>query len=142
MPFRPTARPPVALLTVFDDGKTEGETIRIRDSRFVIGRTEGDLKIPIDGRISSKHLEITHQVVGGLHRWVLTDMQSMHGLFVRVSKSVLADQSEFLIGGGRYQFEAAQETCAGKRNPTSPARRTPRKRKPGTTRIRPFDRRL
>ncbi len=113
LPFRPTVRPPVAVLTVFDDGKTEGETIRIRDHRFVIGRTEGDLKIPIDGRISSKHLEITHQVVGGLHRWIVTDMQSTHGLFVRVSKTVLADQSEFLVGGGRYRFEAAQETGRG-----------------------------
>jgi hypothetical protein len=28
VPFRPTARPPVAVLTVFDDGKTDGEIIR------------------------------------------------------------------------------------------------------------------
>ena len=112
-PFRPTARPPVAMLTVFDDGKTDGETIRIRDTKFVIGRTEGDLRIPIDGRMSAKHLEITHQVIGGLHRWVLTDLQSSHGLFVRVSKTVLADQFEFLVGGGRYRFEAARELPHG-----------------------------
>jgi hypothetical protein len=31
VPFRPTVRPPVAVLTVFDDGKTDGEMIRIRD---------------------------------------------------------------------------------------------------------------
>jgi len=106
VPFRPTARPPVAVLTVFDDGKTDGEVIRIRDHRFIIGRTEGDFCIPLDGRISARHVEITHQVVGGLHRWVLTDLQSTHGFFVRVSMTVLADKAEFLVGNGRYRFEA------------------------------------
>ena len=106
VPFRPTARPPVAVLTVFDDGKTDGEIIRIRDHRFIIGRTEGDFCIPLDGRISARHVEITHQVVGGLHRWVVTDLQSTHGMFVRVSRTVLADKAEFLVGNGRYRFEA------------------------------------
>ena len=108
VPFRPTVRPPVAVLTVFDDGKTDGEVIRIRDHRFIIGRTEGDLCIPLDGRISARHVEITHQVVGGLHRWVVTDLQSTHGMFVRVSRTVLADKAEFLVGNGRYRFDAPQ----------------------------------
>ena len=106
--FRPTVRPPVAVLTVYDDGKLDGEVIRIRDQRFVIGRTEGDLKIPIDGRISSRHVEITLQTVGGLHRWVVTDLQSTHGMFVRVSRTVLADRAEFLVGNGRYRFDSPQ----------------------------------
>jgi FHA domain len=105
VPFRPTARPPMAILTVFDDGRTDGEVIRIRDHRFIIGRTEGDLCIPIDGRISARHVEITHQVVGGLHRWVVTDLQSTHGMYVRVSRTVLADKAEFLVGNGRYRFD-------------------------------------
>jgi hypothetical protein len=112
VPFRPTVRPPVAVLTVFDDGKTDGEMIRVRDHRFVIGRTEGDLAIPLDGRISARHVEITHQLVGGLHRWVVTDLQSTHGMFVRVSRTVLADKAEFLVGNGRYRFDASH-TDAG-----------------------------
>lgn len=104
--FRPTGRPPVALLTVQDDGRNDGEVIRIRQPRFVIGRAEGDLTIPIDGRISSRHVEITLQSVGGLHRWVVTDLQSTHGMFVRVSRTALADGAEFLVGNGRYYFEA------------------------------------
>jgi pSer/pThr/pTyr-binding forkhead associated (FHA) protein len=107
-PFRPTLRPPFAVLTVFDDGRTDGEVIRIRDSRFVIGRTEGDLRIPLDGRISSRHVEITHQEIGGLHRWVITDLQSTHGLFARISRTVLADKAEILVGAGRYRFDAPQ----------------------------------
>lgn len=107
-PYRPTTRPPIAILTVCDDGKNEGEVIRIRDTKFVIGRTEGDLRIPIDGRISARHVEITLQAVGGAHRWVVTDLQSTHGMFVRVSRTVLNDQAEILVGGGRYRFEAPQ----------------------------------
>src|SRR5436190_8994371 len=49
--YRPTVRAPVAILTVFDDGKSDGEVIRIRGERFVIGRSEGDLLLPHDGRI-------------------------------------------------------------------------------------------
>ena len=68
--FRPTVRLAVAVLTVCDDGKLDGEVIRIRSPKFVIGRTEGDLKIPIDGRMSSRHVEITLQAAaertGGL----------------------------------------------------------------------------
>ncbi len=106
--YRPTVRPPIALLTVFDDGCTDGEVIRIRDAKFVIGRVEGDLRIPFDGRISSRHVEITLQAVGGQHRWVVTDLQSTHGLFVRVSRSALADKAEFLVGNGRYRLDAPQ----------------------------------
>src|SRR4051812_49367698 len=65
IPFRPVVRPVMAMLTVCDDGKNDGEVIRIRRHRFVIGRTEGDLCIPIDGRISARHVEITLQTVAG-----------------------------------------------------------------------------
>ena len=52
--YRPTLRPPMAVLTVFDDGKHEGEQIRLRGNRFIVGRTEGDLMIPHDGMISAR----------------------------------------------------------------------------------------
>ena len=107
-PYRPTVRPPVPILTVFDDGKSDGETVRVRDGKFSIGRTEGHLRFPLDGRMSSKHVEITLQVVGGLNRWVITDLQSSHGLFIRVSKIALADKAEILVGNGRYRFDANQ----------------------------------
>lgn len=105
-PFRPTRRPPLAQLTVYDDGSVDGEIIRIRSSRFIIGRTHGDLKIPFDKRISSRHVEITHQRVSGVHRWVVTDLQSRHGMFVRVSRALLTDNAEIQVGRGRYRFEA------------------------------------
>jgi pSer/pThr/pTyr-binding forkhead associated (FHA) protein len=89
-PFRPTLRPPICILTILDDGKSEGEVVRIRSNRFIIGRTEGDLLLPHDEQISSRHIEITRQLVGGQQRWVVTDLQSTNGLFLRVSRTVLA----------------------------------------------------
>jgi pSer/pThr/pTyr-binding forkhead associated (FHA) protein len=55
--------------------------------------------------MSARHAEITLQSMGGVHRWVLTDLQSTHGMFVRVSRTVLADRAEFLVGNGRYKIE-------------------------------------
>ena len=72
--------------------------------------------------MSSRHVEITHQVVGGLHRWVVTDLQSTHGMFVRVSRTVLADKAEFLVGNGRYRFDARQAD-AGRDGRLTPGRR-------------------
>lgn len=108
VPYRPTIRPPVAELTVFDDGKTEGEMIRVRSGRFIIGRTEGDLLIPHDELISTRHVEITRQQLVGGYRWVITDLQSTNGLFIRVSRTNLANGSEFLVGSGRYRFDAPE----------------------------------
>jgi hypothetical protein len=105
-PYRPSLRPPMAVLTVCDDGKSDGEQFRLREGRFVIGRTEGDLVIPHDGMISSRHVEITRQAIGGQQRWVITDLQSTNGLFVRISRTLLVDQSELLVGKGRYRLLA------------------------------------
>jgi pSer/pThr/pTyr-binding forkhead associated (FHA) protein len=108
-PFRPTVRPAAAILVVCDDGRTEGEIIRLRSDRFVIGRTEGNFVIPQDGQISSKHVEITRQLASGQLRWVVTDLNSTNGMFVRVSRAALTDRSEILVGRGRYRLEAPEK---------------------------------
>ncbi|MBX9578895.1 MAG: FHA domain-containing protein [Gemmataceae bacterium] len=105
-PWRPTRRPPTPTLIVCDDGRTDGEAITLRAARFVIGRTEGDLTLPHDEMASTRHAEITRQQTGGLWRWVVTDLQSTNGLFVRVTRTALADRAELLVGGGRYRFDA------------------------------------
>jgi hypothetical protein len=106
VPYRPTARPPVPLLTVLDDGRAEGEVVRIREPRFVVGRTEGNLRIPLDGRMSARHVEIAFRMVDDAPRWVVTDLHSTHGLFVRVSRTALIDAAEIMVGSGRYRFDA------------------------------------
>jgi hypothetical protein len=51
---------------------------------------------------------------------VVTDLQSMHGMFVRVSRTVLADRAEFLVGSGRYRFDAAQSSAGTTAQDLSP----------------------
>jgi hypothetical protein len=111
--YRPTQRPPVPLLCVFDDGADDGETIRIRGERFVIGRSEGDLTLPHDSRVSSRHAEIVRQK-GPDDRWVwvLTDLGSTNGTFVRAGSAGIKDGQEFLVGRTCYRFEAAPTPAA------------------------------
>jgi pSer/pThr/pTyr-binding forkhead associated (FHA) protein len=104
--YRPIRRPPVLMLCVLDDGSAdEGEWHRVRAPKFTIGRTQGDLVIPHDDMMSSKHAELTRQVEKGVQRWVLTDLGSTNGTYLRVSKALLKNGQEFLVGGNRFRFE-------------------------------------
>ncbi|CAN5909854.1 hypothetical protein BH23PLA1_BH23PLA1_25960 [soil metagenome] len=105
--FRPLARPPLALLSVIDDGDTQGEVVRVRTSPFVIGRAEGDLLVPHDSGMSTRHAELSRELENGRYRWSLRDLQSTNGTFVRVSGSVLKDLQELLLGGVRLRFVIA-----------------------------------
>ncbi len=104
-PYRPLMRPPTPILTVFDDGRPDGEQIRLRGGRFVIGRTEGHLKLPNDQQISSRHAEITLGEVNGRRQWLITDLSSTNGLYVRVARAALADRAEFLVGAGYFRLD-------------------------------------
>ncbi|HZU37750.1 MAG TPA: FHA domain-containing protein [Gemmataceae bacterium] len=104
-PDRPVLRPPIALLTVLDDGRTDGEVFRLRADHTVIGRTEGDIRIPHDFQISARHAEIARQKTSDGYRWLLVDLKSTNGTFVRIGNTVLHAGNEILIGSGRYCFE-------------------------------------
>lgn len=105
--FRPLHRASVACLCILDDGsKDQGEWLRVRHERLVIGRSEGDVLIPHDAMMSSRHAELTRQVRGDKCPWYLTDLDSTNGTFVRVSDSVLRHRQELFIGGRRYRLEA------------------------------------
>ena len=93
-----------------DDGKTVGQEIRIRGFRLVIGRTEGDLRFPLDALMSPRHFEINCQRVHGAHRWILADAGSKDGLWLRVHKRPLRDGDEFLAGRERFRFETARQS--------------------------------
>jgi hypothetical protein len=104
---RPTQRPPMALVCILDDGHADGEWVRLRGERTVFGRSAGDVRIPHDGQISGEHAEIVRERGHGGWRWVLRDLGSTNGTFVRVGATVLKHDFEFLVGMGRYRFEAA-----------------------------------
>jgi len=105
---RPVLRPPGALVCVLDDAKADGEWVRLRADTTLIGRTEGDIRIPHDGLISSRHAQLVRQrTQNGGYRWVLIDLQSTNGTFVRISNTLLRHDNEVLVGGGHYRFAAA-----------------------------------
>ena len=110
--FHPTERPPMPTLLVLDDGADDGELVRVRQERFVIGRAEGDLLIPHDGQISGRHAELRHVLSKEKHRWHLLDLKSTNGTFVRIGHALLEHAQEFIIGRTRLRFEHPQPDAA------------------------------
>ena len=104
--FRPAIRPPTIKICVLDDGShREGEWLRIRQPRFVIGRKEGDLVISHDRNISSRHAEISLRDAGdGISEFFIQDLNTTNGTFARASRATLEDGQEFLLGFRRYKL--------------------------------------
>ena len=103
--YCPIDRPPTALLCILDDRSwTDGEWHRLRTPKIVIGRTEGDILLPHDNSVSSKHVEIGRQYTNGQHRWYIHDLGSTNGTFVRVSQAALKEGQQIMIGAYRYAF--------------------------------------
>jgi FHA domain len=111
-PFKPTRRPPMALLCYLDDGSEDGEWFRVRTDKFVIGRTEGDLLVPHDGLVSPRHAEITRTLENSKHVWHLTDLHSEAGTFVAVPERPLKHGMELWLGTRRYRFEQQEGGAA------------------------------
>lgn len=111
VPYCPVNCPPVLNLCLLDAGsREEGEWFRLRDRRFVIGRSEGDLVLPHDEGLSGRHAEIVRRTHKDGYRFVLVDLQSTNGTFVRVSRLLLRAGQELLIGGRRFQFDAGTDS--------------------------------
>lgn len=106
LPFRPINRQPLSVLTILDDGQTDqGEQLRIRNDRVVIGRTAGDVVIPFDRDMSSEHCELRCQSQQTGFRWYLIDKESRNGTFVRAYRASLFRDTELILGSRRYRFE-------------------------------------
>jgi hypothetical protein len=106
-PLHPQLRPPVPVLTAMDDGSyVKGEEFRVRDNRFVIGRTEGDLVIPNDKTISAKHAEIIRREHRGVSEWMLSDLDTANGTFVRVNSALLYDDIVIVLGRHRFRLDS------------------------------------
>ena len=106
-PFRPVARPPMCRLCLLDDGSTqEGEIIRVRGDQLVIGRSDADVVIPHDARISPRHVELRRTEEGGSYRWRVVDLQSETGTYAMVMTAPIDAGTQFLIGSHRFRFDA------------------------------------
>ena len=107
--YRPILRKPMAILHVVDDGREDGESIRVRGEEVVIGRTDGDVRIPHDISMSPRHARI-ERLNGAA--WQLIDLGSAGGTFVRVLMAKLKDGSILQLGATRLRFEAADPNDA------------------------------
>jgi pSer/pThr/pTyr-binding forkhead associated (FHA) protein len=104
--FRPKLRAAVPRLTILDDGETEhGEMIRIRDATTLIGRTEGAVRLPHDQRISARHAEIVRTDAGPTGDWILRDLDSKTGTFVRCLGTDLRPDRLIVLGSRRFRFQ-------------------------------------
>ncbi|RLS59817.1 MAG: FHA domain-containing protein [Planctomycetota bacterium] len=104
--WKPTIRHPMALLKIVDDGNDEGETIRMRGDKVLIGRTEGDVVISHDITMAPRHASITRVPNG---TWELTDLGSPEGTFLRVTSATLRRGSTILIGSTKLLFTPAAD---------------------------------
>lgn len=109
-PFQPVLRPPMATLWILDDGcAREGEPVRIRRDRLVIGRERGDVLIPFDRAISSEHVELRCYWKNGQAKWRLADLGSSNGTYVRCQSASLVRSVQMIIGGRHYLFRLPQK---------------------------------
>lgn len=103
--YRPTIRPPVPLLTILDDGEAStGETVRLRDQVSLIGRSEGLIKLPHDPLVSACHAEIVREGVSKPFRWILRDVGSSNGTFVKCIGTALRPDRLLILGSRRFRF--------------------------------------
>jgi hypothetical protein len=99
--FSPRRRPWYPQLVILDDHSSEeGEVIRLRRSAFTFGRSGCDFSFPAEGLMSGIHARISLQEISANHwEWVLDDLDSRNGVFVRQAEFPLFPGNEFLMGG-------------------------------------------
>ena len=103
-PYRPTQRPPAAVIQVFDDDQEQAELVRVRRTPFDIGRQEGDLTVPHELQMSRRHARLERRQVTGQWQWYLRDLGSTNGTFVRAKRVRLRDKDELLLGSDLVRF--------------------------------------
>lgn len=105
LPIRPMLRASVPVLTALDDGTmAEGEEFRLRQDRFTIGRSEGDFIIPIDRTLSGKHAEIRRVENRGKTQWLLVDLNTANGTFVRANSADFFADTIVILGARRFRL--------------------------------------
>lgn len=109
-PWTPTRRPAAALLHVVDDGRDAGETVRLRGDTCVVGRTTGGVSIPHDPHLEAAHARLDRLAGGG---WLLTDLGSRDGTWVRVTTARLRPGTAIRVGSTTLLFRDGSLLLAG-----------------------------
>jgi hypothetical protein len=100
----------VPIITVLDDGSLDhGEDVRMRLETLTLGRTSGDLRIPNDPTMSEVHAEIRRTPSRGGYQWLLHDLKSINGTFMRCVHAVLDEKTSFILGSRRFRIRLPME---------------------------------
>jgi hypothetical protein len=102
--YRPTARAPMAVIKLYHEGMRSFSHYPVMCDQFRIGRSEGDLVVSHDNRMSGRHAEIQRRADGDKFRWFLVDLDSTNGTFVRADRALLKNEDHLLIGKEYYRF--------------------------------------
>ncbi len=102
--YRPSVRPPMAVVKLFHDGSTNFTAYPMFADRFRIGRVDGDLVVLHDSWMSGRHAEIQRRRIGDRFQWYLVDQKSTNGSFVRSDSTLLSNNDELFLGQERYRF--------------------------------------
>src|SRR4029077_17368077 len=68
---------------------------------------DGDVRIPHDNMMSTRHAEIVREADQNGWRFVLADLQSTNGTYVRHSRVPFKHGNEILVGSTVLRFEDA-----------------------------------
>jgi len=103
--FAPRRRPWYPQLIIVDDHSNEsGEVVRLRRDSFSLGRLGCDFSFPAEGLMSASHAKISLREIAADHwDWVLEDLSSSNGVFVRLPEFQLRPGNEFLLGGTKVK---------------------------------------
>jgi pSer/pThr/pTyr-binding forkhead associated (FHA) protein/predicted amidophosphoribosyltransferase len=97
------------LVVIVEDG-SEGRSYPFAPPHIDVGRSEGDVTLRDDPYVSPRHARI--MAVGG--EWVLRDLASTNGIFVRIRKRErLLDGDLLLLGLEVLQFQAVSNAERG-----------------------------
>ena len=95
---RPRAPPPLEGAKVTHLVSPEQSESHLLRGEFVIGRVSGDLQLPDDPYLSSEHVAIRAQDGG----YVLVDLGSTNGTFVRIASEYVLDEGDELMMGQQF----------------------------------------
>ncbi len=93
--------PSAGTLVALNRDGSDGEMVRIVGDAFDIGRTEGSLRFPDDPYLASRHARMVVQ--GG--KIVLRPIDTVNGVYLRVSACELSPGDLFLVGKELLRFE-------------------------------------
>ena len=97
-------------LVVIEADGSEGMTFTLTDRQLDIGRTEGDILVKEDPYVSPRHARLVPD--GG--RWLVRDLASTNGVYLRVKKPYpLQDADLLLLGQEVLQFQLVSEPEKG-----------------------------